>query len=227
MSRSRTTFDTTGPDHPEQDRILADYQNLPRVPGFWRMAVISMTSKPAASMTSLSLLLLVSSSHSYGTAGLAVGCSTLGQGLTAPLRERLIDRLPVRPVLFSCLAVNLTATIAVITAVQGGADAMLICTLSAAVGASAPPVAVMMRFVWHSVTTSTTLKTAMALDASMMGAALIVGPVLAGWLSLSLSPLLPFAAITTMTVTSVALMGNSSAVVVPSAAAGHWLGPLT
>ncbi|MER7541044.1 hypothetical protein ABTX77_40795 [Streptomyces sp. NPDC097704] len=132
MSRSRTTLDTTGPDHPAQDRIPADYQNLLRVPGFWRMAVISMTSKPAASMTSLSLLLLVSSSHSYGTAGLAVGCSTLGEGLTAPLRGRLIDRLPVRPVLFSCLAVHLAATIAVITAVQGGADATLICTMSAA-----------------------------------------------------------------------------------------------
>ncbi|MEU1226202.1 hypothetical protein [Streptomyces sp. NPDC005828] len=115
-SRTRTTLDTTGPDHPAQDRILADYQNLLRVPGFWRMAVIGMTSKLAASMTGLSLLLLVSSSHSYGTAGLAVSCSTLGQGLTAPLRGRLIDRLPVRPVLFSCLAVNLTAVIAVITA---------------------------------------------------------------------------------------------------------------
>ncbi|MFF3604262.1 MFS transporter [Streptomyces sp. NPDC002463] len=226
MSRSRTTLDTTGPDHPAQDRILADYQNLLRVPGFWRMAVISMTSKLAASMSSLSLLLLVSGSHSYGTAGLAVSCSTLGQGLTAPLRGRLIDRLPVRPVLFSCLAANLTATTAVITAVRSGAAVTLICTLSAAVGASAPPVAVMMRSVWHSVTTSTTLKTAMALDASLMGAALIVGPVLAGWLSLSLSPLLPFAAITTMTVASVALVGNSSAAVVPSAAVGHWLGPL-
>ncbi|MEV8017094.1 hypothetical protein AB0O76_12240 [Streptomyces sp. NPDC086554] len=135
------------------------------MPGFWRLATIGMTSKLAASMTSLSLLLLVSSAYSYGTAGLAVSCSTLGQGLTAPLRGRLIDRYPVRPVLLSCLAAHLTATIAVILTVRSGGNATLICSLAAAVGATAPPVAVMMRSVWHSVTTSTTLNTAMALDA--------------------------------------------------------------
>ncbi|MET9887050.1 MFS transporter [Streptomyces sp. NPDC006430] len=227
MSRSRTTPNATRSDHPTPYRFLADYQTLLRVPGFWRMAIIGMTSKLAASMTSLSLLLLVSGSYSYGTAGLAVSCSTLGQGLTAPLRGRLIDRFPICPVLLSCLVAYLTATIALIVAVRNGGGATLICSLAAAVGASAPPVAVMMRSVWHSVTTSTTLNTAMALDASMMGAALIVGPVLAGWLSLSLSPLLPYAAITTMTVTTVALVVvNSSAVVTPSAEVGHWLGPL-
>ncbi|MGW0748794.1 MFS transporter [Streptomyces sp. NPDC002587] len=198
-----------------------------RVPGFWRLATIGMTSKLAASMTSLSMLLLVSSACSYGTAGLAVSCSTLGQGLTAPLRGRLIDHCPVRPVLLSCLAAHLTATTAVILTVRSGGNATAVCSLAAAVGATAPPVAVMMRSVWHSVTTSTMLNTAMALDASMMGAALIVGPVLAGWLSLSFSPLLPCAAITAVTVITVALVVvNSSAALVPSAAAGHWLGPL-
>ncbi len=58
-----------------------------QVPGFWRMAVIGMASKLAASMTSLSMLLLVSSAYSYGTAGLAVSCSALGQGLTAPCAD--------------------------------------------------------------------------------------------------------------------------------------------
>ncbi|MEU7390105.1 MFS transporter [Streptomyces tanashiensis] len=185
-----------------------------------------MTSKLGASMTSLSLLLLVGSSHSYGTAGLAVSCSTLGQGLTAPYRGRLVDRIPARTALLSCLAAHLTTVIALIAAVRSGADATLICTLAAAVGASAPPVAVMMRAVWHSATTSATLNTAMSLDASMMGVALIIGPVLAGWLSL-FSSLLPSAAVATMTVTTVALVvGRSSALVGPSAGARHWLGPL-
>ena len=198
-----------------------------RVPGFWRMAAIGMTSKLAASMLSLSLLLLVSSSASYGTAGLAVSCSALGQGLTAPLRGRLIDRYPIRPVLLGCLSVYLTVTIALIVTVRGGGGITAVCALAAAGGATAPPVAVMMRSIWHSVTDGTTLSTAMALDASMMGAALIVGPVLAGWLSLSLSPLLPYAAIAAMTVTSVGLVVvNFSAAPARSTSAGHWLGPL-
>ncbi|MEU6821115.1 hypothetical protein ABZ921_10830 [Streptomyces atriruber] len=49
----------------------------------------------------------------------------------------------------------------------------------------------------------------MALDASMMGAALIVGPVLAGWLSLSFPPLVSYAVISTMTVTTGALVIRS------------------
>ncbi|WP_406513837.1 MFS transporter [Streptomyces sp. NBC_00161] len=227
MSRARTTPAVTRPGHPAPYRFFANYRTLMQVPGFWPMAVIGMASKLAASMTSLSMLLLVSSAYSYGTAGLAVSCSALGQGLTAPLRGRLIDRHPVRPVLLCCLAAHLSATIAVIATVRSGGSATAVCSLAAAVGASAPPVAVMMRSVWHGVTTSTTLDTAMALDASMMGAALIVGPVLAGWLSLSFSPLLPYAAITAMTVITVALVVvNASVVLVPSAAAGHWLGPL-
>lgn len=48
-----------------------------------------------------------------------------------------------------------------------------------------------MRTVWHNAAERGMLGTAMALDSSMMGAALITGPVLAGWLSLSFSGAAP------------------------------------
>ncbi|MFC7306819.1 MFS transporter [Streptomyces monticola] len=217
---------TAAPGRRDASRFLADYHTLTRVPRFWLMATVGMVSKLAASMTSLSLLLLVSSSYSYGTAGLAVSCSILGQGLTAPLRGRFIDRYPVRSVLLSCLVLHLTVTIALMATVRSGGAATVVYALAAAVGGSAPPVAVMMRSIWHSATDGTTLSTAMALDASMMGAALIVGPVLASWLSLRLSPLVPYAAITAMTVLSVGLVATSCSVPVRSAPPGHWLGPL-
>ncbi|MEU5687312.1 MFS transporter [Streptomyces venezuelae] len=169
----------------------------------------------AASMSGLSLLLLVSSASSYGAAGLAVSCSTLGQGLTAPLRGRLVDRHPVRPVLAGCLIAHLSATLAVVLAARNGSALPLICGLAALVGATAPPVAVMMRSVWHGITTGATLDTAMALDASMMGAALIVGPMLAGWLGLSVSPLLPYAIIAVLTTASVALVVASAGTLPP------------
>ncbi|MFF3645618.1 MFS transporter [Streptomyces sp. NPDC002564] len=86
----------------------------------------------------------------------------------------------------------------------------------------------MMRSIWRSVTTASTLMTAMALDTSMMGAALIVGPAFASWLSLSLSPLLPYAAITAMTVVAVATTVTTTSVVLPtSTAPKSWLGPLS
>ncbi|QES46413.1 MFS transporter [Streptomyces venezuelae] len=168
-------------------------------------------------MSGLSLLLLVSSASSCGTAGLAVSCSTLGQGLTAPLRGRLVDRYRVRPVLAGCLTAHLIATLTVLMTARDGSagSAPLICALAAAVGATAPPVAVMTRSAWHGVASGVALDTAMALDASLMGAALIVGPVLAGWLGLSVSPFLPYAVITALTVVSVALVMASAGTLAP------------
>ncbi|MFG3283330.1 MFS transporter [Streptomyces sp. NPDC048111] len=198
-----------------------------RVPGFWRMAATGMASKLAAGMTSLSLLLLVSSSTTYATAGLAVSCSTLGQGLTAPLRGRLIDRYAARPVLFVMLLAHLTTTATMIVTVRGGAGTPVICASAAAAGMTTPPVAVMMRSLWHSVTDTMTLGTAMALDASMMGTALIIGPVCASWLSLSFSPLLPYVVISAMTVLAVSLVAHTAAVPARSAPGGRWLGVLT
>ncbi|UNO44142.1 MFS transporter [Streptomyces sp. MST-110588] len=156
-------------------------------------------------MAGLSLLLLVSRDYSYGTAGLAVSSSAIGQGLTAPLRGRLIDRRSPRPVLLGCLAVHLTATVLLLLTASGGAcPAAAVCVLAAAMGATAPPVAVMMRSLWHGgAMDAGTLATAMALDSSMTGTALITGPVLAGWLSLSLSPFAPFAAISLISTVSV------------------------
>ncbi len=206
---------------------MSAYRTLMRVPGFWRMAATGIASKLAASMTGLSLLLLVSASTSYGTAGLAVSCSVLGQGLSAPLRGRLIDRRPARPVLLGCLLAHLAATGIMVLVVRGGAETPAICASAAAIGLTTPPVAVMMRALWHGVTDSSNLGTAMALDASMMGAALVVGPVFAGWLGLSLSPLLPYVAISGMTVVSVLLVANTPALPARSAPPGHWLGPLT
>ncbi|TGB08560.1 MFS transporter [Streptomyces sp. MZ04] len=132
-------------------------------------------------MAGLSLLLLVGRDYSYTTAGLAVGGSAIGQGLTAPLRGRLVDRYSPRPVLLTCLAGHLTATVLLLLAVRGGGSVATLLALAGAMGASAPPVAVMMRSAWRCSTGNRTLATAMSLDSSMMGAALIGGPVLASW----------------------------------------------
>ncbi|MEW1928145.1 MFS transporter [Streptomyces sp. NPDC088360] len=197
-----------------------------------------MASKLPPSMAGLSLLLLVGRDHSYGTAGLAVSGLAIGQGATAPLRGRLIDRHSPGPVLLGCLAVHLTATLVLVLVVRGGGSASAILTLASAMGASAPPVTVMMRSVWHRSTGSSAddavdgstdtrmLATAMALDSSMMATALITGPVLASWLSLSVSPVVPFAVVALLTTATVGLLVNSAGPPPRSARSGHRLGPL-
>ncbi|MFF1714461.1 MFS transporter [Streptomyces sp. NPDC058268] len=236
---------------PPPRRFLAAYRRLMDVPGFWRLASTGMASKLPSSMVGLSLLLLVARDHTYGTAGLAVSALAVGQGVTAPLRGRLVDRLASCPVLLGFLAAYLVAAALLVLVVSGGGPVGAILALATVMGASAPPVGVMMRSVWHRSMSSSPaaglLATAMALDSSMMGTALISGPVLASWLSLSLSPVAPFAVVGLLTAASVGLLINSpgpqsrsaqptrpsqptrsarSTRSTRSARSGHWLGPL-
>ncbi|MEV0116728.1 MFS transporter [Streptomyces sp. NPDC050844] len=95
-------------------RPTAGYRELIRVPGFWRLATVGMVSKIPPAMAGLSLLLLIGRDYAYTTAGLAFSGSAIGQGLTAPLRGRLVDRHSPRPVLLTCLAGYLTATVLLI-----------------------------------------------------------------------------------------------------------------
>uniref|UniRef100_UPI0034DFDF7E MFS transporter n=1 Tax=Streptomyces flavofungini TaxID=68200 RepID=UPI0034DFDF7E len=203
------------------------YRELRRVPGFRRLAVLGMVSKLPVGMVGLSLLLLVGGAYSYGTAGLAVGGLALGQGVTAPWRGRLLDRHGPRVVLLRCLAAQLAAMGLLLYAVSRHAATAAVLASAVALGASAPPVAVMMRALWHPVTDGTTLASAMALDAAMTGTALITGPLLAGWLSVSFGTATPFAVIAVLTVCVVApLLGTPVRTSGAPRAAGPLLGPL-
>ncbi|MEU7576213.1 MFS transporter [Streptomyces sp. NPDC041068] len=209
-------------------RLLAGYRDLMELPGFWRIAALGMASKLPFGMLALSLLLLVGRDGAYGTAGLAVSALALGQGVTAPLRGRLIDRHVPRTVLLCCLVGHLASIALLVMAVYEGGPIPVVLALAAALGATTPPVAVMMRMVWLPLTDSRTLATAMALDSAMTGTALITGPVLASWLSLSLSAAAPLAVIAVLTTGVVALLGGSTSTRPGSghASSGHRLGPL-
>ncbi|WP_277819650.1 MFS transporter [Streptomyces silvensis] len=192
------------------------------MPGFRRIALTGLVSKLPSSMTGLVLLLLVSRQHSYAVAGAAVSCAAVGQGLTAPARGRLVDRYAHRPVLLSCLGAYLLALgLLVVTARAPGAPVPglpgspglpevpvlpVLLVLAALSGATTPPVAVMMRAVWHRAAGPAAMGPAMALDSAATGASLVVGPALAGWLGVSVSPLAPFLVVAVLSAGSVWLL---------------------
>ncbi|MVO89420.1 MFS transporter [Streptomyces sp. p1417] len=195
------------------------YRALAAVPGFRRIALTGLVSKLPSSMTGLALLLLVSRQHSYAVAGAAVSCAAVGQGLTAPARGRLVDRYARRPVLLSCLGAYLLALgLLVVTARAPGApvpglpgspglpEVPVLLVLAALSGATTPPVAVMMRAVWHRAAGPAAMGPAMALDSAATGASLVVGPALAGWLGVSVSPLAPFLVVAVLSAGSVWLL---------------------
>lgn len=206
---------------------LHSYRELRKVPGFWRIFAVGMASKLPTSMVELSLLLLVSRTYSYGTAGLAVACVAAGQGVTAPLRGRLIDRHSPRVVLLACLAGYTLATVLVILAASKEGSATAVLVTSAALGVTSPPMAVLMRTIWHNTVERSMRNTAMALDSSMMGTALITGPVLASWLSLSFSGIVPLIVIAVLTAFVVFLLLDTEVEPQPTKERRHWLGPLT
>ncbi|AEV83317.1 MFS transporter [Actinoplanes sp. SE50] len=188
------------------DAAPAAYRALLDRPGFRRYAIIGLASKLAPGMAGLSLLLLIGDHYSLATAGLAVSASAVGQGVSAPVRGRLIDRFAAGPVLIGCLAAQVAATVALVATAGRTGPAVVMLTCAAIMGATGPPVAVMMRTLWRRVTDAGTLSTAMALDSSMAGAALIVGPAVAGWLSVAVSPVAPFVVITALTAGTVVLL---------------------
>ncbi|MFJ2770869.1 MFS transporter [Streptomyces sp. NPDC087300] len=211
-------------------RRLDGYRDLLASPSFGRLASVGLASKLPAGMVGLGLLLLVGRDHGYGTAGLAVSGSALGQALTAPLRGRLVDRCAPRPVLLGSLAAHLATVTALVTVARGHASVAVLLVLAVALGVTTPPVAVMMRSAWHGAAGPRTAGTAMALDSAMTGTALITGPLLASWLSLSVSPVAPFVAVALLISGAVALLvGVVGPPCVPPrpAGAGRLLGPLT
>lgn len=182
------------------------YRELRTVPGFWHIAVTGMTSKLAPSMVGLGLLLLISRHHSFATAGSVVSCAAVGQGVTAPLRGRLVDRYAHRRVLPCCLAGHVTAVALLLVVVRRDGSPLHLLALAASMGATAPPTAVMMRSAWHRAAGARSLGPAMALDSAMTGGALIIGPALAGWLSVSVSPSAPLVAVVVLSAVAVRLM---------------------
>ncbi|MFD0419648.1 MFS transporter [Streptomyces sp. NPDC127108] len=209
---------------PAAHRTPSGYRALREVPGFWRIAATGLLSKLPISMTSLSLLLLISRHHSYGVAGLAMSCAAIGQGLTAPLRGRLVDRCSHRPVLLCCLAGQVGAGTLLVVVVREQGSPLRLLALATLLGASAPPVAVMMRTVWQGAATRL-LGPAMALDSAMTGAALVVGPALAGWLSVSVSPVAPLLVVAVLSAGAVGSLIGLPVTPRP-VVRGHGAGPL-
>ncbi|WJV50783.1 MFS transporter [Streptomyces flavofungini] len=224
--------ESTGPATPADQRAGPGAHRTPsgcralrEVPGFWRIAATGMLSKLPTSMTSLGLLLLISRHHSYGIAGLAMSCAAIGQGLTAPVRGRLVDRRSHRPVLLCCLAGQLGVGTVLVVVVRERGSPLGLLALAALLGACTPPVAVMMRAVGQGAA-GHVVGTAMALDSAMTGAALIVGPALAGWLSVSVSPDAPLITVAVLSAAAVWSLTGLPAAPRPVARRGQGVGAL-
>lgn len=121
---------------------------------------------------------------SVAFAGLAIGLNSIGGSLAAGFRGYLIDRYgqswPLR--------IFVPSYAAMILAVNMSESKTFLLVMATIMGISAPPINLSVRPLWKSVVSGTQLRTAYAIDTSMMNTAGVIGPVVVTSLALSSHP---------------------------------------
>lgn len=131
-------------------------------------------------------------SGSYGVAGVAVAAFSVGSGLLAPLRGRLLDRRGARPWLPVFAGGYATALLALVGVAHAGAGSWPLSLCAAVAGASAPPLVASLRALWPRVVEQTLVRRAYALTSVVGDIGLVAAPALGGLLFV-VAPWLPLA----------------------------------
>ena len=158
------------------------YVELFRIPNVWVLVLACFPARVAYGMVSLSIFFKVEqSTGSISSAGLALGLNAATGALTAGIRGSVMDKYgqkwPLR------IMVPTYATLTIALNLADSKIAML--TLAFVMGLSAPPINLSVRPLWKIVVPEKDLRTAYAIDSSIMNFAFVVGPVIATSLALS------------------------------------------
>ena len=158
------------------------YVELFRIPNVWVLVLACFPARVAYGMVSLSIFFKVEqSTGSISSAGLALGLNAVTSALTAGIRGSVMDKYgqkwPLR------IMVPTYATLTIALNLADTKIAML--TLAVVMGLSAPPINLSVRPLWKIVVPEKDLRTAYAIDSSIMNFAFVVGPVIATSLALS------------------------------------------
>jgi MFS family permease len=164
---------------PTTNRSYGPYRVLLGRPEGRRLAVAAAGARLPQGMMGISMLFLLLDQRGPRTAGFAAACYTLGVGAAAPLTGRLTDRLGIRPVVVvATLVHSALVAILVVTATLGGNTA--VCLVGAAlVGLALPPLGPAVRALWLRTPAVELRRVGAVVDAAMLDASLVVGPVAA------------------------------------------------
>jgi MFS family permease len=167
------------------------YSDILRLPSVPRLLSAAVIGRMPVGMGALAIFLLVrSAGGSYATAGLAVGASTVGGCIGAPILGRLVDRQGQPRILLASMLSQVAALLLLAALAPGGGIELL--GLCALYGFSNPPLAASMRATWSTLITDRTLITrAFSLDSTAQEVIWILGPVLAAAIAEGISPRLP------------------------------------
>lgn len=126
----------------------------------------------------------VDDTKSIPLAGLAIGLNSLSGSLTAAFRGSVMDKYGQKwP-----LRIYVPAYSAMLVALNFTHSTHTILAFAFFLGITTPPINLSIRPLWKSIVEGGFLRTAYALDTSVMNLSSVIGPIVATWLSLSSHP---------------------------------------
>ena len=171
--------------------LLSPYRAVLRTPDACGAFAASLAGRLSYGVVGLSLLLtLTAGGRGYGLAGLVMALFGLAIVLVSPLRAWMVDRHGPRRAL-PPMAAAFAAALVAIAAIppRPGVNDAAIAMLAVAAGACAPPLGVVMRTLWSTLTDHrNSLQTAYSLDGVAEELLNVTGPVIAGVIVVAAAP---------------------------------------
>ncbi len=161
------------------------YKDLFAIPNVWVLVLAAFPARVSYGMVALSIFFKTQQAiGSVAVAGLAIGINSLAGAATAGLRGSLMDRFgqkwPLR------IFVPGYAGMMLLLNTMENRNAILVAAFI--MGISAPPINLSVRPLWKMIVPEDYLRTAYAVDTSVMSTAGVIGPVIATSLALSSHP---------------------------------------
>ena len=161
------------------------YRQLFALPNVWVLVLAAFPARVAYGMVGLALFFKTQQeTGSIALAGLVIGANALAGAFTAGIRGSVIDRYgqkwPLR------ILVPAYAGMMIMVNISHSSTFILI--MATIMGLTAPPINLSVRPLWKTIVTGDFLRTAYAVDSSVMNTAGVIGPVIATGLALSSHP---------------------------------------
>ncbi|PNE42783.1 MFS transporter [Streptomyces noursei] len=166
------------------------YGQLLRTPGAWTFVLPGFLARQPFAMLTIGIVLLVqSTTGSYGTAGAVSAATGVSMALFAPQSGKLADRFGQRTVLIPGILVHVAGVCALIALALAHAPLWALLAVAVPTGASTPQVGPMVRARWATkLGGSPLMPTAAAFESVTDEFTFVVGPVLATALCTGVHP---------------------------------------
>lgn len=170
---------------------MSGYIDLLKTRGVARIISAQLVARLPSGMLSLAFLIHIERIFdSYGSAGLVLAATSVGQAVAGPLTSRWMGRLGMRPVLITTLVICATGIALIAFAPLPLWGYMLVALVT---GLSNPPIQPAVRTIYPKMVTSKQLTPLFSLDASAQELIWISGPVVTVFLALQVSPVVAIA----------------------------------